>query len=152
MRSSHLVVRREGGIADWLDTKDVHDLFPAQAGTQLGALARAVSVGRFRGWAGNCRLAEGVDLAFLDVQPECREEAADGCEFCKVVVGNDRQFEVAVAKFGHRTLGQMIRRQCRGHPHMLCDRGDGNTTEILSVHPGDKISKNIRGDVRAHRE
>ena len=42
----------------------------------------------------------------------------------------------------------MIRRQCRRQPDMLCDRGEGDAAGILSVHPGDKITKNIRRDVR----
>src|SRR6478735_5829301 len=42
----------------------------------------------------------------------------------------------------------MIRRQCRRQPDMLCDRGERDPAEILPVHPGDKITKNIRRDVR----
>ena len=145
---AHLIVRREGGIADRLHAKDVHDLFPAQAGTQLGPPAQTLSVRGPRGRAGNRRLTERVDLAFLDVQSECRQEPADGGEFCKVIVGDDRQLEVAVAKLGHRALGQMIRRQCHRQPDMLCDRGEGDAAEILSVHPSDKITENIRRDVR----
>src|SRR6476620_1759576 len=145
---AHLILWREGGVADRLHAKHVHDLFPAQAGTQFGALAQTLSVRGFRGRAGNHRLTECVDLAFLDVQSECRQEAADGGEFCKVVVGDDRQLKDAFANVGHRTLGQMIRRQSRCQPDMLCDRGERYPAEISSVHPGDKIAKNIRRDVR----
>src|SRR6476619_1997308 len=42
----------------------------------------------------------------------------------------------------------MIRRQCRRQPDMVCDRGERDPAEILPVHPGDKITKNIRRDVR----
>src|SRR5690349_23364841 len=74
---AHLIVWRERGVADRLHAKDVHNLFPAQAGTQLGTPAQTLSVRGPRRRAGNRCLTERVDLTFLDVQSERRQEAAD---------------------------------------------------------------------------
>src|SRR5512134_109069 len=93
------VVWRERGVAHRLDSKDIHDLFPAQARAQFWPLAYALAIRNPCWLSGSRRLRERVDLALLDVQSECRQEPADRREFGEVVVRDDRQVEVAVPMF-----------------------------------------------------
>ncbi len=48
VREARVILRRERGVSDRMDAKDIHDLFAVQAGTHLGPLARALSVPRPR--------------------------------------------------------------------------------------------------------
>ena len=56
---AHLIVRREGGVADRLHAKDVHDLFPAQAGTQLGPPRRPSP---YEGLVGGLETADSLNV------------------------------------------------------------------------------------------
>ena len=88
--------------------------------------------------------------AFLDVQPECRQQSADGRELGKIIIGDDSQIEVSVT-----TIEDLHSQRCSRvnfiQPDMLRDRLQRNPAEVVSVHPGDEITKHIRGHVRTKR-
>ena len=112
-----VILRPEGNAAPRLYAKDIHDLFPAQARPAFGADARAARITA----AGCCRrgaVGEGVDLAFLDVQSEGGEQAADVGKGGKVVVGDEREIEMLIAAFGNRDFAGMVGCQLRGEPNV----------------------------------
>src|SRR5687767_5700436 len=146
-----LVLGGERRAADRLNSKKVHDLFPAQTGAQLGPLAPSFSVCRLRCWTGNWHLGERINLPFLDVQPECRQQSADGREFGKIVIGDDSQIEVSVTTIEDRAFAKMLRGQFCCQSDMLRDRLQRNPAEIVVVHSGDEITKHIRRHVRTKR-
>jgi hypothetical protein len=91
LREPVLFSRSERGPVNRLDAEDVDDFLAAQPGPPLWTPARTFIVGGF-GRLGRCGFSECINLAFFNVQPEGRQEAADGGELGKIVIESSQRW------------------------------------------------------------
>lgn len=150
LREPVLLSRPERGPVNRLDAKDVDDFLAAQAGPPQWTPARTFIVGGF-GWPDRCGFSECINLAFFDVQSEGGEEAANGGELGKIVIGDDGHIDAAVLLFGDREFAEMLRRQLGCQMNMPRNGGWIDSPEIFLIHPADKVVQNVGRDVLAVR-
>lgn len=143
-----VILRSEGNAASRLYAKDIHDLFPAQAGPAFGAHPMPAGI-----TGAGCRrrgsFCEGVDLAVFDVQSEGGEEPADIGESREVIVGDEREVEVLIRSLCNGDFAGMVGSQPCGEANVSGDDGRFEPAEVFPVHAAEKILKNVGLDIGA---